>query len=70
MFGEGNPINESFEPSVPPRTLFLNGMINALQFVEVVSRRVDILSSKFEVESKLIETKTQKFVLMSHELKI
>ncbi len=45
------------------RDLFQNGMINALQFVEVLSRHVDLLVSKFEVENKLIEIKATRINL-------
>jgi outer membrane protein TolC len=35
--------------------LFKNGLINALQYVEVLSRRVDLIKSKSDAESQLIE---------------
>lgn len=41
--------------------LFKNGMINALQLTEVLSRRVDLLNNKNEVETNLIETKAKKY---------
>ncbi len=47
--------------------LFKNGMINALQLVEVLSRRVDLINSKTDVELKLVETKA-KSLNLSNEL--
>lgn len=44
-------------------TLFKNGMINALQLVEVLSRRVDLINSFNEVELNLIDTKAKKYTL-------
>lgn len=42
-------------------SLFKNGMINALQLTEVLSRRIDLLKNKNEVETNLIETKAKKY---------
>lgn len=39
--------------------LFRNGLINALQYVEVLSRRVDLIKSKSEAENQLIEIHSQ-----------
>lgn len=39
--------------------LFKNGLINALQYVEVFSRRVDLIKSKSEAKTQLIEVHSQ-----------
>lgn len=39
--------------------LFKNGLINALQYVEVLSRRVDLIKSKSEAENQLIFVHSQ-----------
>ncbi len=39
--------------------LFKNGLINVLQYVEVLSRRVDLIKSKSEAETQLIEVHSQ-----------
>ncbi|MDO9180802.1 MAG: TolC family protein [Bacteriovorax sp.] len=39
--------------------LFKNGLINALQYVEVLSRRVDLIKSKSDAETQLIEVHSQ-----------
>lgn len=39
--------------------LFKNGLINALQYVEVLSRRVDLIKSKSEAENQLIIVHSQ-----------
>jgi hypothetical protein len=43
------------------RRLFQNGSINALQFVEVLSRRLDLIESRTQVESTLIEAYASRF---------
>jgi hypothetical protein len=40
-------------------SLFKNGLINALQYVEVLSRRVDLIKSKSQAENQLIEVHSQ-----------
>jgi len=50
--------------------LFKNGMINALQLVEVISRRVDLINSKTEAEVKLIETKATRIKLTNEKPEI
>lgn len=49
------------EQTTVANNLFKNGMINALQLTEVLSRRVDLLNNKNEVETNLIETKAKKY---------
>lgn len=49
------------EQTTVANSLFKNGMINALQLTEVLSRRVDLLKNKNEVETNLIETKAKKY---------
>lgn len=39
--------------------LFKNGLINALQYVEVLARRVDLIKSKSSAEAELIELRSQ-----------
>ena len=39
--------------------LFKNGLINALQYVEVLSRRVDLIKSKRNAEYELIHIQSQ-----------
>ncbi|MBP9681058.1 MAG: TolC family protein [Bacteriovorax sp.] len=56
------------EQTVVANSLFKNGMINALQLTEVLSRRVDLLKSKNEVELNLIETKSKKMQLTTNTL--
>lgn len=51
------------EQTTVANNLFKNGMINALQLTEVLSRRVDLLKSKNDVETGLIETKANKVQL-------
>jgi len=51
------------EQTVVANNLFRNGMINALQLTEVLSRRVDLLKSKSDVELNLVETKSKKLQL-------
>lgn len=51
------------EQTVVANNLFKNGMINALQLTEVLSRRVDLLKSKSDVELNLVETKAKKIQL-------
>lgn len=46
--------------------LFKNGMISALQLVEVLSRRVDLINSKTEVELSLVEAKSKKLLLTNN----
>jgi len=46
--------------------LFKNGMISALQLVEVLSRRVDLINSKTEVELNLVEAKSKKLLLTNN----
>jgi outer membrane protein TolC len=48
--------------------LFKNGMISALQLVEVLNRRVDLINSKTEVETKLIEAKAKKITLTNTQI--
>lgn len=50
------------EQTVVANNLFRNGMINALQLTEVLSRRVDLLKSKNDVELNLVETKSKKML--------
>lgn len=50
--------------------LFKNGMINALQLVEVISRRVDLIHSKNEVYTKILETKSKLMGLQKTSLAI
>lgn len=45
--------------------LFKNGSVNALQFVEVLSRRVDLISSQTEAQMSLIKTDAEK-ILKTH----
>ena len=40
-------------------TLFKNGLINALQYVEVLSRRVDLIKSKRNAENELIQIQSE-----------
>jgi outer membrane protein TolC len=58
------------EQTTVANNLFKNGMINALQLVEVLSRRVDLLNSKTEVEVKLVETKAKKLTLSNNKPEI
>lgn len=51
------------EQTIVANSLFKNGMINALQLTEVLSRRIDLLKSKSEVELSLVETKSKKLLL-------
>jgi outer membrane protein TolC len=46
--------------------LFKNGMISALQLVEVLSRRADLINSKTEVELNLVEAKSKKLLLTNN----
>lgn len=39
--------------------LFKNGLINALQYVEVLSRRIDLIKSITEAQNQLIETQSK-----------
>jgi outer membrane protein TolC len=50
------------EQTIVANNLFKNGMINALQLTEVLSRRIDLLKSKNEVELNLVETKSKKIL--------
>jgi hypothetical protein len=43
------------------RGLFQNGSINALQFIEVLSRRLDLINAQSETESALIDARIQGF---------
>lgn len=47
------------EQTVISHDLFKNGLINALQYVEVLSRRVDLVKSKSMAETQLIEVHSQ-----------
>lgn len=47
------------EQSKITETLFKNGSINALQFVEVLSRRADLISQQGEVQMGLVKAATQ-----------
>jgi outer membrane protein TolC len=50
------------EQTQTARRLFLNGSINALQLVEVLARRADLISDKKQTEVALLNAATQKFV--------
>jgi outer membrane protein TolC len=50
--------------------LFKNGMISALQLVEVLNRRVDLINSKTEVETKLVEAKAKKVTLTNTKIEL
>ena len=39
--------------------LFKNGLINALQYVEVLSRRVDLIKQKSSAESEFVSIRSQ-----------
>lgn len=56
------------EQTVVANKLFQNGMINALQLTEVLSRRIDLLKSKNDVELSLVETKAKKILLSNKKL--
>jgi outer membrane protein TolC len=58
------------EQMVIANNLFKNGMINALQLVEVLNRRVDLINSKTEVETKLIEAKAKKVTLTNTKIEL
>jgi outer membrane protein TolC len=47
------------EQSKITQTLFKNGSINALQFVEVLSRRADLIAQQSEAEIGLVKSATQ-----------
>lgn len=57
LLGESEKFLE--EQTKISHNLFRNGLINALQYVEVFSRRVDLIKSKSEAETKLIEVHSQ-----------
>ena len=56
-------LNDSYailtEQSKMTETLFKNGSLNALQFVEVLSRRADLITQQAEVELSLIKASSQ-----------
>lgn len=56
-------LNESeklmMEQTIVTQDLFRNGSINALQFVEVLNRRVDLIYQKSEVEMSYLKTAAQ-----------
>lgn len=56
-------LNESYklllEQSKITETLFKNGSINALQFVEVLSRRADLITQQGDAEVGFVKTATQ-----------
>lgn len=55
------------EQTETARSLFRNGSINALQLVEVLSRRADLLVSRSEVELNLARLRSALFLTSSHE---
>jgi outer membrane protein TolC len=56
------------EQMIVSNSLFKNGMINALQLVEVLNRRIDLINSKTEVESRLIEAKAKIITLTNTKI--
>jgi capsid protein len=43
--------------------LFVSGAINALQMAEILSRRADLISARYESETELIRTRAARFIL-------
>lgn len=43
--------------------LFVSGAINALQMAEILSRRADLISARYESEAELIRTRAARFIL-------
>ena len=58
------------EQMIVANNLFKNGMISALQLVEVLNRRIDLINSKTEVETKLVEAKAKKVTLTNTKLEL
>lgn len=56
------------EQSQVAESLFKNGSINALQFVEVLNRRVDLVTSQSEAGLSLLQTSSQKVLKTRFEL--
>lgn len=56
------------EQSQVTEALFKNGSINALQFVEVLNRRVDLIVSQTEVGLSLLQASSQKVLKTRFEL--
>lgn len=58
------------EQMIIANNLFKNGMISALQLVEVLNRRIDLVNSKTEVETKLVEAKAKKITLTNTKIEM
>jgi outer membrane protein TolC len=67
-------LNDSYklliEQSKITETLFKNGSINALQFVEVLSRRADLITQQGEAEIGLVKTATQMITKQNFKIDI
>ncbi len=65
-------LNDSYkillEQSKITETLFKNGSINALQFVEVLSRRADLISQQGDAEVGLVKAATQMITKQNFDL--